>query len=598
MATGNIWCQIVDHGFKPIETPFYVSLGNDNANIMDLRSKVKDEIPIVLKDVDAICLEVRRCEEPKLSANATPNTLKRLIKTINFSDVTKVIRLASAETVSSLQLSENETLLVRLPRDHGVKRKHEEIKDEVAEQDHDIASKRLKYIQEQDASANAAQQKTLTPSETAAVTNIESYQHINPVFNGRPFDYSGPPIGLYHPVFNAFEKGLQANDPIPLDIRLNVQNFIQLSAEVYSSETERLTAVQPTLFKLFGGQLLAFEGKGVENDGTICVTTNSWNTSILIFELKNEIGSGNVDPFLQGTFAYQRYFSGTNYPKLRRESYCPSMLVAIAGPWICIGGAIYSKTPIAQPLTDFIWAGSKTSQACLERVFYCLRAAVTSLQQYYTISLPSTVDEGPCGFPYVREYNGKSFSYAEKLGGEELQVFKVKEGDVFRVIEFAKQYNEAAHVSLMETNTGEIFAPALRYISPPVYGGRRMVVMDYVDGKMMADETLSSVHFDQLKRALGHLHDAGFVFGDFREPNVIIKGDRVMLVDFDWCGKDGEATYPIDLNIYDDIQWAVGMGPGLVMRKEHDDYMFKKLVQRHTSQARMFGRRAVNYVDG
>jgi tRNA A-37 threonylcarbamoyl transferase component Bud32 len=107
-----------------------------------------------------------------------------------------------------------------------------------------------------------------------------------------------------------------------------------------------------------------------------------------------------------------------------------------------------------------------------------------------------------------------------------------------------------------------------------------MVVMDYVEGKMPKEalvEGLSSAHYEQLKRALARLHEAGFVFGDLRVPNILISGDRVMLIDFDWCGKDGETTYPIDLNTFGDIVWADGVGAGLPMLKKHDEDMLEKL---------------------
>jgi len=35
-----------------------------------------------------------------------------------------------------------------------------------------------------------------------------------------------------------------------------------------------------------------------------------------------------------------------------------------------------------------------------------------------------------------------------------------------------------------------------------------------------------------------------FVHGDLREPNMLCDGEKVMLVDFDWGGKVGEAYYP------------------------------------------------------
>lgn len=35
-----------------------------------------------------------------------------------------------------------------------------------------------------------------------------------------------------------------------------------------------------------------------------------------------------------------------------------------------------------------------------------------------------------------------------------------------------------------------------------------------------------------------------FVFGDLRWPNILITAGGLELVDFDWCGKEGEVLYP------------------------------------------------------
>jgi len=74
------------------------------------------------------------------------------------------------------------------------------------------------------------------------------------------------------------------------------------------------------------------------------------------------------------------------------------------------------------------------------------------------------------------------------------------------------------------------------------------------------------------------LHQADYVFGDLRGPNVMItKNNEVMFIDFDMVGKHGESTYPIMMS--PSIQWADGVADGLcVMLKEHDLEMLKRLV--------------------
>ena len=45
-----------------------------------------------------------------------------------------------------------------------------------------------------------------------------------------------------------------------------------------------------------------------------------------------------------------------------------------------------------------------------------------------------------------------------------------------------------------------------------------------------------------------------------------------MLIDFDWCGKDGIDTYPSSMNM-DQITWPERVIPGTVLKKEDDKFI-------------------------
>ena len=47
------------------------------------------------------------------------------------------------------------------------------------------------------------------------------------------------------------------------------------------------------------------------------------------------------------------------------------------------------------------------------------------------------------------------------------------------------------------------------------------------------------------------LHQVGYVYGDLRDTNLMVRKDGqsgFMLVDFDWAGKFGEVCYPMNVN--------------------------------------------------
>lgn len=87
-----------------------------------------------------------------------------------------------------------------------------------------------------------------------------------------------------------------------------------------------------------------------------------------------------------------------------------------------------------------------------------------------------------------------------------------------------------------------------------------------------------------MREALDVLHDADLVFGDLRSPNVLVvseaDGKRSgRLVDFDWCGKVGEARYPAGLNQSEHMKWPEGAEKRSLIEKEHDDAMFGMLFE-------------------
>ncbi|KAF8316926.1 uncharacterized protein EI90DRAFT_2944096, partial [Cantharellus anzutake] len=73
------------------------------------------------------------------------------------------------------------------------------------------------------------------------------------------------------------------------------------------------------------------------------------------------------------------------------------------------------------------------------------------------------------------------------------------------------------------------------------------------------------------------LHQKDIVFGDLRQPNIMISKDHAMLVDSDWAGKHGEACYLTTLNNLGDVVWPPGVVCGGIMQMEHDDFMLEQL---------------------
>lgn len=110
-----------------------------------------------------------------------------------------------------------------------------------------------------------------------------------------------------------------------------------------------------------------------------------------------------------------------------------------------------------------------------------------------------------------------------------------------------------------------------------------VVVMYYVQGEKVTGVLTKPVHIASPKAAVTKLQKHGRVFCDLRRPNLLIVKDRVVLIDFDWCGPDGEARYPSDILLTDYTKWYSDVKRGACISKAHDAYLFECLTEKKLS---------------
>ena len=72
-----------------------------------------------------------------------------------------------------------------------------------------------------------------------------------------------------------------------------------------------------------------------------------------------------------------------------------------------------------------------------------------------------------------------------------------------------------------------------------------------------------------LKTAVEVMQLKNFVHGDLRPQNILVVGNKVRLLDFDWAGNEGTARYPKALNLRTG-PWHSDVSPGGIITKEHD----------------------------
>lgn len=393
-------------------------------------------------------------------------------------------------------------------------------------------------------------------------------------------------VAVMCPVFGEVAHVLDGGQPEPSDFRLAARLCSEMS-NAFETEGQRASAVRPLLGELFRGPgvdfgVLEVAAKKGTSDGTARYERRDMVTNV---EFKNEKGAGGADAYMENASYYVHFWANSDEPA---KQCCPSLLVEVVGQDICLSGAAWCVGfPCLQPLSDsvpFVLSKLDTRLVLRQaRLVMALRVGFEGLCEWYRKR--STLRANPqAQFPDAREVliNGQTVQlcYLRFLhdgqgrdAGFAKPLFVARREDTGCevLIKFCPhRYGQDAHEML-----------ALRGCAPALYGTRSvghftMVVMELVEGTQWHGPTHRDRYWETLSSALGAFHDAGMVHGDLRSPNLMVNGDRVMVLDFDWAGRAGEVRYPCVLN-HKDICWPEGADIGALISRAHDEEMLRAL---------------------
>jgi hypothetical protein len=138
---------------------------------------------------------------------------------------------------------------------------------------------------------------------------FQAQQAKKPVLNGRPAHNYGPPVGLFHPVFNSFHADMRNQGPPDSSTYPSIRALFAAFAEIYATESDRITAFSQHLYDLIGGAFRIIEAAGVKSDGVLTAASCGRSAVVSLLEVKNEIGAGHSDPYNQGSLAYRKYWA-------------------------------------------------------------------------------------------------------------------------------------------------------------------------------------------------------------------------------------------------------------------------------------------------
>ena len=89
-------------------------------------------------------------------------------------------------------------------------------------------------------------------------------------------------------------------------------------------------------------------------DGSIMFINGDFETLLLNTEVKPEIGIGNGCPYIQGTAYYTEFIKKFQKTDIIKKSRFPVFLLQIAGPWLGVSGAAYTKKAVCEHLTPMM----------------------------------------------------------------------------------------------------------------------------------------------------------------------------------------------------------------------------------------------------
>ncbi|GBC25669.2 hypothetical protein RIR_jg16836.t1 [Rhizophagus irregularis DAOM 181602=DAOM 197198] len=437
-------------------------------------------------------------------------------------------------------------------------------------------------------------------SSFAQIDNLYKSQQKNTqdILIHRPSSYVSMPLILYDPVFFKFKSDFN-NEGLIIDKEHNQWTLecINTMAKFYLNEKLRQKEFHELICKLLAKdvKVLVLDDKS-SNDGTLELDFHSYSILYLLIKIKNEIGTGKCDPTTQAAASYAKFYTQEKNQKLLKVCNLPCFIIGLAGPWICILGAVYVEKPLVEPLTSFeplIFTNDRIHLNKIARLFKALSLGCERLKKYYN-ALPSfvlnTVDHQRF-FPFIRKFHEINFDYKEKLfDNPHKLLWKAEtqgEDRLTIVIKFTHSYNKKAHELCHSIGK----APRLLCVSSA--HTMHMIIMEYVDGQKLCDccDLKGSEYkriIKDIEEAVDLLHKNGIVFADLRDSNIlVIKNEdeyHGMLVDFDWAGEDNKDLYPAFMNA--DINWPTGAEDNKVLKKEHDIYWLDVLKRKYLNEVK------------
>jgi hypothetical protein len=375
------------------------------------------------------------------------------------------------------------------------------------------------------------------------------------------------PVQLLCPIFGLFVERFERRQ-----IERNVGKLVdQLCSEMEpycNIESEREEKFHAKFREMLNNSISfsKIQRSGVSSDGTMLHPSS--NCVVFNLEVKKEMGYSG-DSFMQNIQHFVYFLEN------KESSACrPCFLVELVGPNVCVSGALvaeeYFTCDKLTPMLSLVRTGVRNEFEALCSLFSSLVQSLEDLWRFYDAGFHNTVIK--CDVP--------ALSFFDQLGLRNpvplvRYVFQATLGEIPVIVKFAESYCLELH----ELLASHEMAPKILNVgqAPPFW---KIIVMEFMDLKPVCElqDHAQSIK-TSVERILALMKENHFVHGDFRATNVLgVMQDgefqgQVVVIDFDWSGKNGVQKYPCQLSSL--IQWPEGCYSGAYLDYAHDEFWAK-----------------------
>ena len=303
--------------------------------------------------------------------------------------------------------------------------------------------------------------------------------------------------------------------------------------------------------------------------------------------MKNESGLGGESDSHSQAIAY---YVQTLEKRGPDKCPAPAYLIELVGPQLTISGAVYGRYVFVDRLVYPVWLVPQNQKAMIRiaRIFKALKEAIETIQWFNAFKIYASQPR----FPIFQLFYKGNIRYEEAIKRHTFKgtlTYYNNETNEPVFVTFVKRYSLKTH----EFMAFRGYAPKLIHYEERVGGTQyTAIVMKYIPDAMPLDEFLEyaaanySQHINNIKKdvqecctkALKVLHNDEFCHGKISSKSILgkapINGDvQIFIVNYEWAGKQGEATYPLSADIPEGAQ------PGYLITQDQDLAQLKKLFQ-------------------